>query len=281
MHHGIKKSITRESVLFLVLLIGIIFISLAQNYKAMAAVDQPVKGFFAGKLFVAIPDGNNQFFESKKQSYIAKSLLLYKAGWVLLCSYFLYAAIRLVVWTVRIIKNKYHNKHLAEGGFSMNVWIKQNWFKAGVLSALVIMSLSVSYYFVVFLPNNQKHSIESTSKSAAEILELGTKCSVAASGFFKENGFDPKNCGFQNHYNSKLNKCFINIKSAKMGEDGHLVFHKELYDVYSRKKYGEYSWKSEEGKNYWEIKPSTCFALDKSCYAIEDYEIFVKAYMEE
>jgi hypothetical protein len=281
MHYEIKKSITRESILFLVFLIGILFIALAQNYKAMAAVEPPVKGFFAGKLFVAIPEGTNPFLEDKKHSYMEKSLLLYKAGWVLLCLYLFYAAVRLIVWTTRIIKNKHHNTHLTEGGFSMNVWIKQNWFKGGILLTFVIMGLSVSYYFVLFLPNNQKHSIDLTSKSAAEILELENKCSAAASGFFKENGFDPKNCGFQNHYNSKLNKCFINIKSAKIGEDGHLTFHRQLYDVYSRKKYGEYSWKSEEGKNFWEIKPSTCFALDESCHAIEDYEIFVKAYMEE
>ena len=163
----------------------------------------------------------------------------------------------------------------------MNIWIKQNWFKAGILLSFVIMSLSVSYYFVLFLPNNQKSFSESAVKSAAEILELENKCFAAASEFFKENEFDPKNCGFQNHYNSKLNKCFINIKSAKIEENGRLGFHKELYDVYNRKKYGECSWKPEEGKNYWEVKPSTCFTIDKSCQAIEDYESFVKAYMEE
>lgn len=163
----------------------------------------------------------------------------------------------------------------------MSKWIKQNWFKAGVLLSFIIMSLSVAYYFVLFLPNSQRLSDKSASKSAGEIIELENKCFAAASEFFKENGFDPKNSGFQNHHNNKLNKCFINIKSAKVGEDGRLSFHKALYDVYNRKMYGEYSWKPEEGKNYWEVKPTACFTLDKSCQAIEDYESFVKTYMEE
>lgn len=163
----------------------------------------------------------------------------------------------------------------------MNGWMKQNWFKAGVLLSFFIASLSVAYYFVLFLPRSQKYSVESASKSPAEIIELKNNCFAAASNFFKENGFDSKDCTFQNHYNNKLNKCFINIKSARMGEDGHLSFHKALYDVYDRKMYGEYSWKPEGGKNYWEIKPTTCFVLDKSCQAIEDYENFVKTYMEE
>lgn len=163
----------------------------------------------------------------------------------------------------------------------MSAWIKQNWFKAGVLLSFLIISFSVAYYFVLFLPHSQALSVKTASKSAAEVMELENKCFAAASGFFKENGFDPKNSGFQNHYNSKLNKCFINIKSAKVEEDGRLSFHKALYDVYNRKMYGEYSWKPEEGKNYWEVKPSSCFVLDKSCQAIEDYESFVKIYMEE
>lgn len=281
MHYKIKKRITRESILSLVFLIGILFIALAQNYKAMAAAEQPSKGFFAGNLFVAIPDGINPLLKDEKYSFIAKSLLLRRIGLVLLCSYLFYVVIRLTIWAVKIIKAKHHNAHLIKGGFNMNIWIKQNWFKAGVLLSFVIMSLSISYYFVLFLPNTQKSSIESASKSAAETLELENKCFAAASAFFKENGFDPKNCGFQNHYNSKINKCFINIKSAIIEEDGRLGFHRSLYDVYNRKKYGEYSWKPEEGKNYWEVKPSTCFVLDKSCQAIEDYESFIKVYMEE
>lgn len=280
MNYKIKKSITREGILFLVFLIGILLITLAQHYKAAAIERQPAKGFFAGKLFVVIPDGDSLQSDAG-YSYIAKSLFLYKLGLILLFSYFLYLIIRLIPWVNSKVKTKYSNWHLTKGGLIMNIWIKKNWFKAGVLLCFIIMSLSVAYYFVLFLPNNQGVSAKSTAKSAGEIVELQNKCFAAASEFFKENGFDLKNSGFQNHYNNKLNKCFINIKSAKMGEDGRLNFHNALYDVYNRKMYAEYSWKPEEGKNYWEVKPTACFTLDKSCAAIEDYENFVKIYTEE
>ncbi|MDD4182213.1 MAG: hypothetical protein PHT53_00105 [Candidatus Omnitrophica bacterium] len=281
MNYKIKKSITKESVLFLVFLIGILLITLAQHYKAIAVTSQSSKGFLAGKLFVAIPDGSNLQSKDAGRSYAAKSLLLHKLGLLLLFLYLLYLVIRFIPWVNRKIKVKYPTINPIKGGLIMSNWIKQNWFKIGVLLALITMSLSVAYYFVLFLPNNQRFSGEVASKSASEIMDFENKCFSAASEFFKENGFDPKNSGFQNHYNNKLNKCFINIKSAKVGEDGRLSFYKALYDVYNRKMYGENSWKPEEGKNYWEVKPTVCSILDKPCQAIEDYENLVKIYMEE
>lgn len=163
----------------------------------------------------------------------------------------------------------------------MNRWIKQNWFKLGVLLSFFIISLSMAYYFILFLPHHQVNSVKSVLESSAENVELENKCFAAASDFFKEGGFDPKNSGFQNHYNRKLNKCFINIKSARIEEDGRLRLYKALYDVYNRKIYGEYSWRPENGKKYWEVKPSSCFMLDNPCGTIDDYENFVKTYMEE
>ncbi|MCK9615102.1 MAG: hypothetical protein M0R48_06330 [Candidatus Omnitrophica bacterium] len=280
MNYKIKRSITRESILFLVFLTGILLITLAPNYKTIAIAEQSSKSFFSGKLFVVIPDGISLPPDGVNDSYVVKYLFLHKLGLTLLFLYLLYLIIRFISWAARRIRAKY-SKNLTKGGLSMSIWAKQNWFKLGVLLSFFIISLSVAYYFVLFLPRSQEFPAKSVSKSSTEIMELENKCFLAASDFFKENGFNPKNCGFQNHYNSKLNKCFINIKSAKMEEGGRLSFHKLLYDVYNRKKYGEYSWKPEDGKNYWEVKPSICFTLDKSCRAVEDYESFAKEYMEE
>lgn len=280
MNYKIKKSITKESILFLVFLIGIFLIILAQHYKAVALTSHSPKGFIAGKLFIAIPDGNGQESANMMRSYMTKSLLLHKIGLALLFSYLLYLVARLIPWVNKKIKPK-HSTHLSKGGQIMSSWIKQNWFKAGILLSFIVISLSVAYYFLIFLPNNHRVVVDPVSQVAGETMELENKCSVASDRFFKENGFDPKNSVFQNHYNNNLNKCFINIKSAKVGEDGRLSFHKVLYDVYGHKMYGEYSWKPEDGKNYWEVKPTACSILDKPCQAIEDYESFVKPYMEE
>ncbi|MDD4954639.1 MAG: hypothetical protein PHP17_01170 [Candidatus Omnitrophica bacterium] len=283
MNYQTKKSITRETILFLIFLAGIFLIVLAEHHKAIAVNNHAEKGFLAGRLFIAVPDGDNLQSKETVYSHMAKSSFLYKIGFTVLVAYALYVVARLIPWAGRKIKRKHSGRHYVKGGLNMNNWMKQNWFKAGLLLCFMIMSLSVAYYFVLFLPGTNNHKVieETVSKTTADNVELQNKCFAAASAFFKESGFDSKSSGFQNHYNNKLNKCFINIKSAKMGEDGRLSFNNLLYDVYNRKKYGEYSWKPEEGKNYWEVKPTVCFMLDKDCGAIEDYENFIKVYIEE
>ncbi len=281
MNYKIKKSVTKEGILFLIFLTGFLFLILAQNYEAEAVAGQNSKGFYAGKLFVAIPEGAGSRTVEERASYAEKSLFFHKAGLVLMFSYLLYLMARLIPWISGKIKRKHSKTHLSKGGFNMSTWMRQNWFKGGVLLSFLIASLSVAYYFVLFLPNSQKYPSSPASKSPAEIIDLEGKCAAASGNFFKENGFDAKNSAFQNNYHNKLNKCFINIKTAKVDQNGHLNLHRVLYDVYNRKLYAEYSWSPEEGKNSWEVKPSVCSVLDKSCQAIEDYESFVKTYMEE
>jgi type II secretory pathway pseudopilin PulG len=42
----------------------------------------------------------------------------------------------------------------------MNTFIKDNWFKIGILVVLVIIALSTAYYFVIFVPQKEKARIE-------------------------------------------------------------------------------------------------------------------------
>lgn len=269
----------------MVFVLGILFLILAANYRNTLASEEPHKGFLVDNFFISLPnDPNTQpltsYSENEKRLCITRFMVFRKIGFTLLFLYFLYITGKLILWATKIAKAKHFYKQITKGGH-MGRWLKANWFKAGILASFLIVSFSIAYYFVFFLPGQQISSTKSLPKSAVEVVELENRCFEAANEFFKENGFDPKNSGFRNHYNKKLNKCFIDIKSAKVDNEGRLSFHRAIYDVYNRKMYGEYLWKPEKDKNYWEVKPTACLMLDKSCNAIEEYEGFVKEYMEE
>lgn len=43
---------------------------------------------------------------------------------------------------------------------SMDTFIKDNWFKIGILMVFIIIALSIAYYFVIFIPRKEKNKIE-------------------------------------------------------------------------------------------------------------------------
>lgn len=45
----------------------------------------------------------------------------------------------------------------------MRNWLKENWFKVGILVAILAAAFSVGYYYVIFLPSAQKNSSEVTN----------------------------------------------------------------------------------------------------------------------
>jgi len=68
----------------------------------------------------------------------------------------------------------------------------------------------------------------------------------------------------QNHYNKKLNKCFILVNESEKSGKG-------LFDVNESKIYGIYS-----TKDYL-----SCYVLEKECKSEEEWDSLVKPYMEE
>ena len=113
-------------------------------------------------------------------------------------------------------------------------------------------------------------------------LTLQTKCSDQAQKFFDYFESDPeskKRDEFINHYNAKLDKCFIVIKQYPKDISG--FYGEYLYDAIEKKPYGSYGQNStEEGKKYWEIKPFTCEMLDKFCETKDEFHNFTKQYIE-
>ena len=172
---------------------------------------------------------------------------------------------------------------LGSKGIFMNNWLKENWFKVGILISLFVLSISFFYQHSPSLPEKStvtKSQLVFERKSAKEDLALQKGCSEAAENLFNKTDFkDNKMAGFTNHYNKKLNKCFIEVTSTTVQGKSSFTY-RALFDVYENKMYGEYDWKTEEGKKYWEVKPFLCSMLDQSCSTTEEFDSFVENYLE-
>lgn len=83
----------------------------------------------------------------------------------------------------------------------MNIgkFLKQNWFKLSIIILMLAGVVLATYYFVTFLPSQ---------------LDLQAKCSFQAEKILKDyqTRLIVNDGAFQrNHYNSKLDKCFVFI----------------------------------------------------------------------
>ncbi len=87
-----------------------------------------------------------------------------------------------------------------------NNWLKENWFKVGVLAILLIIGLSTAYYFSIYLPH--RHNSEYAFQQAE-------KCKSLSDDFLKEHVVKPEDSSFtflidsQSHFNSRLNACLL------------------------------------------------------------------------
>lgn len=89
---------------------------------------------------------------------------------------------------------------------------------------------------------NEKRS-SNLSVQVSGSIELQEKCSKGANDFFnsyvdKQDAYDKEyrknSFSFTNHYNLKLNKCFVLITD----DNEPYQFHKTLFDVYENKEWG-------------------------------------------
>lgn len=114
-----------------------------------------------------------------------------------------------------------------------------------VALAVIIACLSVAYYFAIFLPSTYpkkpSERLVKTSTTSKEDLEMQEKCAKAAKEFFNSMGTDDGVAsGYECHYNKRVNKCFILIKSEFMAnfKDTPNMHTETLYDVLANKQYG-------------------------------------------
>lgn len=129
--------------------------------------------------------------------------------------------------------------------------------------------------------------IESDSKPTVG-LELQERCAKQALEEFKHEGLIGKPMAdFQNHYNSKLGKCFVEVAYTE-AKAGDFFTSKTLVDAFEGKVYGTYMWSNPTKKKYWEVPPMKCTVTmlsgeEKDCHAEDGpngFDALVKQYME-
>jgi hypothetical protein len=91
--------------------------------------------------------------------------------------------------------------------------------------------------------------------SHANCLEEQAQCAAQAHEAFKLYGWEKEpGASFVNHYNEKLNKCFVEI--ASLGPSSGTS--KVVIDAYEGTDYGDYFWVPAKDKKWWEVPPIQC-----------------------
>jgi hypothetical protein len=168
----------------------------------------------------------------------------------------------------------------------MKDFIKENWFKLGLVVGLLLIALSIAYYFILFLPIQKQKNIN--QKDGLSSIDQQSKCSIQARKFFNDEIDNEKTtdmnvrtsgtqASFENHYNVKLNKCFI---YTSIFSSNYNYRSRGLYDVNENKTYAEFQ-EIVTKKQQSDYTPVACSMLNKSCVTQEEFDSFVKPYMEE
>lgn len=113
------------------------------------------------------------------------------------------------------------------------------------------------------------------SSSIKEDYELQERCGKSSEDFFRKNygngtiKTDSANefWSYKNHYNKKMNKCFILCEEL-------VPKKKELFDIHENNYYG---YLIENDKH----QVVFCSVLDKKCKSEKEWDLLVKPYMEE
>jgi len=146
------------------------------------------------------------------------------------------------------------------------------------LGALLV-GFSASYYFVFALPNIQKQRL--TEQTNAALWQREQECSTRAEHFFNESSWSEKgNTSYESHFNHRLNRCFISVRSNTF-EATSIFYYKVLADVNDVKTIGEYDKQVMHGVADYTVKPFVCSMLEKYCTTDDEFDAFVKTYMED
>jgi hypothetical protein len=116
-------------------------------------------------------------------------------------------------------------------------------------------------------------------------LTLQAKCAQQAKTVFVETGYKVSDmANYENHYNTRLNKCLVYLESHPM--TGTLGWdNRTVVDAFENKEYATYLWHSVVDKKYWEVPPVKCnvqaaSGAEQACKSVDEFTKLIKAYME-
>ena len=126
---------------------------------------------------------------------------------------------------------------------------------------------------------------EFTSRSA--LFDRQEKCAQQARQEYRSDGWEKQTmAGFTNHFNPKLNKCFMEIENTDAKSSPGTIFtSKILSDAFEGKVYGNYIWSTQKGKKYWEVPPLECKVTllsgeQRVCHSSDEFDGLAKQFME-
>ena len=153
-------------------------------------------------------------------------------------------------------------------------------FKCCIAVGVLLLGISATYYFAYALPQIQKQKL--AVQLAAGNWERELQCSKRAEELFNASSWSEKNSGasYENHFNHRLDKCFILVKSMNsVGSTRN--FSKTLLDVNDGKDLALWNKQVPSGVGDYAIKPDLCDILDKQCQTDEEFDAFVKFCLEK
>lgn len=151
---------------------------------------------------------------------------------------------------------------------------------------------AITFFQALSLREQRRQLQELRAKLQAGIkaanLDLQEKCAKQAHFAFKLRDFQREHAaGFTNHYNEKLNKCFVEIQHLddKLSP-GTLYIFKTASDAFEDRVFGQYSWRSEKGKKRSEVPPFLCQVTlpsgeTKTCGSLDEFDALIKSYYME
>lgn len=156
---------------------------------------------------------------------------------------------------------------------------------ASVLLAIWVGILTVVLYSQSSALRDDQRKIQELGAKQDSMFRVGSldlqeKCAKQAYAVFHQEGWDRKpEAAYQNHYNEKLNVCFmeINYPTAEATSD-------TVSDAFEGKVYGGFLQRVDPVKKYWQVPPTQCWARlpsgqKKSCASSDEFNALAKFYM--
>jgi hypothetical protein len=118
----------------------------------------------------------------------------------------------------------------------------------------IILSILLLSFIVSQAAGQQAHASLSEQKM----------CADQAKKFFKDTDFaddskHPLKNEFTSHYDASRKICYVRIDySMKTGGKSEVSISSYVFDAFEGRNVAAYTWISETGKKYWEVKPVEC-----------------------
>lgn len=135
----------------------------------------------------------------------------------------------------------------------------------------------------------RKLDVQIAANTKTNLIAMREKCAAQAERKFHALGYNENASGmdsaiYANHYNPRLEKCFLAIESTSYS-NGHQFTNRFLLDAYEQREFAEYTWMSSDTKKYWDVPPMVCKLMPNSndermCKSEDEYKAFVARYME-